>query len=146
MRHPISRTISHYHHLMNVDRGNVGNKIRKSKDINDFFDRMQHWEFDNFMTRVVSGNGRDGEMAPDEMLETAKHNLTEHFDFVGFQEFFTLSALKLSDLLGTSFAFEKDVNIGRYDLSEISQPTIDTISEINQLDLELYKFAIGRFL
>lgn len=146
MRHPVSRTISHYFHLRNVDRSQVGDKIRKSEDINQFFAEMGHWEFNNFMARVISGNGRDGNLSNEDMLEKAKENLSQHFDFVGFQEFFSLSAVKLGEILGTSFVFEKDVNVGRYDLSEISRETIDTIVGNNQIDMQLYKFAIQRFL
>lgn len=146
MRHPLSRTISHYFHLRNVDRSPSGDKIRRSADINDFIMNMKHWEFNNFMTRIVSGNSRDGGMSDDEMLDTAKKNLTDHFDFVGFQEFFALSGMKLGDLLETKFAFEKDVNVGRYDFSQISEETIEKIKALNENDLKLYKFAIDRFL
>lgn len=38
VRPPISRTISHYHHLRNVDTSAVGDKTCVSKDINDFCD------------------------------------------------------------------------------------------------------------
>lgn len=146
MRHPVSRVISHYYHLRNVDRSSVGDKIRKSTDINNFFDEMKHWEFNNFMTRVVSGNGRDGNLNDDQMLDEAKKNLDHHFDFVGFQEFFTLSGVELGEMLGTIFAFEKDVNVGRYDLSDITDETMNTIVENNRVDMLLYKYAIQKFL
>jgi hypothetical protein len=146
MRHPVSRTISHYYHLRNVDKSAVGDKIRGSADINDFFDGLKHWEFSNFMARVVSGVGIANTVDDAEILERAKRNLDTHFDFVGFQEFFSFSGLKLGKIIGTNLTFEKDVNVGRYDLSSISEETLDKITSANDIDFELYKYAINKFL
>lgn len=50
------------------------------------------------------------------------------------------------ELLGTKFAFEKNVNVGRYDLSDIKEETMNTIVENNRVDMQLYKYAIQKFL
>lgn len=110
------------------------------------FATLKHCEFNSFMTRIVSGNRRNGKMSEADKLSTAKSNLDTQFDFVGFHEFFSLSAVKLSALLGTSFEFEKDVNVGRYDLSKISPETIASIVKLNRFDMQLYKYAIRNFL
>ena len=146
MRHPLARTISHYYHLRNVDKGAIGDKIRQSSDINDFFENYHHWEFSNMMTRVVSGVGVARGADEDEILEKASENLRKRFSFVGFQEFFSFSMRDLSKFLQQDLPLEKDINVGRYDISAISQKTLDHITETNQQDLALYKLALRRFL
>lgn len=146
MRHPLSRTISHYYHLRNVDKSPVGDKIRQSEDINDFFENHHHWEFSNLMTRVVSGVGVARGADEDEILEHARENLRKHFSFVGFQEFFSFSMRAFSRALKNDLPQEKDINVGRYDISTITQKTLDHITETNKQDLALYKQALRRFL
>ena len=146
MRHPLSRTISHYYHLRNVDQGPVGDKIRLSNDINDFFANHSHWEFANFMTRIISGEGRAQDADEEELLEKAKETLDAHFDFVGFQEFFTFSVRQMSEYLKCALVFEKDINVGRYDLSNVSEETLRLIENANKQDWQLYKYALQRYL
>lgn len=146
MRHPMTRTISHYFHLRNVDKGPVGDKIRTSSDINEFFANDRHWEFGNFMTRIISGEGHARDMDEDELLAKAKANLDKHFDFVGFQEYFSLSIRKLSGVIGRSLEFEKDVNVGRYDLSKVTEETLQLIDKSTTRDVELYKYAVQKYL
>ena len=146
MRHPVTRTISHYYHLRNVEGGPVGDLIRASADINDFFARHRHWEFSNLITKIVSGSGND--RVPDEpaMLDHALANVAAHFSFIGFQEFFPISLRKLSQDVGQDIVTRRDANIGHYDLSSVSAATLDKIVAMNQLDLALYKASLARFL
>lgn len=146
LRHPVTRTISHYYHLRNVEKGPVGDKIRQSLDINDFFENYEHWEFESFMSRIVSGFGNNKSIPEREILQKATENLIEHFGFVGFQEFFSLSIGALSKYLGANVLVEKDINIGRYDLSGVSDRTIEKIRRYNELDMSLYKFALNKYL
>lgn len=145
MRHPVARTISHYYHLRNVEKGPVGEKIRQSEDINDFFENFQHWEFSNFMAKVISGVG-PGVDENRSLVQTAMTNINDRFDFVGFQEYFPLSLRKLSKTLGKQIKVEKDINIGRYTLGSVSEATITKIEDINKADIELYKFSLNKFL
>lgn len=146
MRHPLSRTISHYYHLRNVDKGPVGDQIRLSSDINDFFENYSHWEFSNFMTRIISGEGRAEGANEVDILAKAKDKLDTHFDFVGFQEFFSFSLRKMKENLGCDLTVENDINVGRYDVSSISEHTLQSIEQLNRQDMELYKYAIQRYL
>ena len=134
LRHPITRTISHYYHLRNVEKGPVGDKIRKSRDINDFFASHQHWEFSNFMAKVISGLGPRPPAEGESAVRIAIDNIETRFDFVGFQEFFPLSIRAMSDQLGRPLTIETDVNRGRYAFSEVSEATIAKIDEINRAD------------
>lgn len=146
MRHPVTRTISHYHHLRNVDKGPVGDKIRASKDINDFFENSNHWEFSNFMVKIISGVGSKKPDQGVDAYQLAVENIEQHFDFIGFQEYFPLSLKKLSTTIERTIETEKDINVGRYRLEEVSDQTLEKIFNINKNDIRLYKFALRKFL
>lgn len=146
MRHPIMRTISHYYHLRNVDSGPVGDRIRESSNINEFFAHHSHWEFSNFMMKIISGIGNSPAPEGVNVFRLAIDVLESRFDFVGFQEFFPISVRNLSQYLGTEVAVSRDVNVGRYSLGDVSSATISRISELNRQDIRLYKFALQKFL
>ncbi|MDG3041559.1 sulfotransferase family 2 domain-containing protein [Roseicyclus marinus] len=146
MRHPVTRTISHYYHLRNVEKGPIGDRIRASKDINDFFANNSHWEFSNFMVKVISGVGNARPSPGVNAFRMAVDNLENLFDFVGFQEYFPISVRSLSKLIGHELVVKKDINIGRYSLGDISSTTLSRIEELNIQDIKLYKFAIRKFL
>lgn len=145
MRHPIARTISHYFHLRNVDKSKVGDIIRASKDINDFFENYKHWEFSNLMSKIISGVGNQP-ISEDVFLPLAIENLENQFCFVGFQEHFPLSMRGLSKVLGHEILFRTDQNVGRYKLDDVDPITIKRIEALNEKDLILYKFALQKFL
>ncbi|KIN63923.1 hypothetical protein Z946_2806 [Sulfitobacter noctilucicola] len=79
-------------------------------------------------------------------LDIAKENLDKNFAFVGFQEYFSFSMRKLSKILDVQLNVERDVNVGRYDLSQVSEDTLGVIEENTKLDFELYKYALEKFL
>lgn len=146
MRHPLTRTISHNYHLRNVDKGPIGDRIRKSNDINDFFENHSHWEFSNFMVKIISGIGNGRAPEGVSAVQQAVENLERRFDFVGFQEFFPISVHRLSQHLQRNVIIESDVNVGRYAFGDVSNGTIKRIEDLNQGDMRLYKFAIRKFL
>ena len=145
MRHPLSRTISHYYHLRNVDRGRLGDKIRSSDNINDFFARLKHREFNNLMCRAISGSPV-GERSDDEWFEAAAQNIDRSFEFIGFQEFLPMSLKRLSEVLGTSIVIQKDVNVGRYSQKDVTDETVAQINALNGADLRIYRYAVSKFL
>ena len=145
MRHPVTRTISHYHHLYNVERGPIGDKIRQSENIDEFFDELSHWEFNNFMCKVISGLGKTS-ATDDELFEAAKSAIDERFDFIGFQEYFPLSLKALSSHLGKPIKPASDINVGKYSLNAVGDRTLDTITSLNLADIRLYKYALEKFL
>jgi hypothetical protein len=146
MRHPVTRTISHYYHLRNVEKGPVGERIRASADINAFFASEDYWEFDNLMVRILSGYANQPLPPGSEALDRALDHMEAHVEFVGFQEFFPLSVRKMNATLGLNIVTAKDANVGRYALSDVSSETLDRIEALNRLDLRLYKSALRRFL
>lgn len=146
MRHPVTRTISHYYHLRNVDKGPIGEKIRESQNINDFFKNYQHWEFSNFMTKLISGIGAAQPPRGATIYKDAVNNLETKFDFVGFQEFLPISMRKFSIVLKSDIKLNRDVNIGKYSFESIAEETIERIYELNAQDIRLYKHTLNLFL
>ena len=142
LRHPVSRVISHYYHLFNIDKSKVGDKIRNSADIDCFFREQKHWEFDNLLCRVCSGKlNKVDDM--DEAYHLAFENVRKHFIFIGFQEHFELSVSCLSRTLGFPILPDKEFNVGRYQLNGIADETIDRITQSNLHDIALYKNLIA---
>jgi len=119
VRHPVRRVISHYYQLYNVDEGKVGQRIRESKDINDFFMNAKHWEFENFMSKIISGVGWRGGFEQSVIFERAKTNIDKYFQYIGFQEFFPESVATMADMLGCTVPVSQNINIGSYDTSKV---------------------------
>ncbi|WP_371170990.1 hypothetical protein [Aliiroseovarius sp. 2305UL8-7] len=144
MRHPVTRTISHYYHLRNHDESFIGDIMRKSSDINDFFETTGYWEFSDLMSKVISGKQKHDDK--EELFRMAVHNLDNYFDFVGFQEFFALSVRDLNKTLGTKLDIQSNANVGVYSFDEVSEETVQRIESLNAIDLRLYRHALDKFL
>lgn len=145
LRHPFTRTISHYYHLRNVDRSRVGDMIRDYDDVNHFFAEQKYWEFNNLMCRFISGDVNKVSCA-DETYDRAVKNIENYFLYIGIQEYFDISIFQLSHLLETKLRVKKRINVGSYSFTEMNRATIKRIIELNQQDIKLYKLCIGRFI
>jgi hypothetical protein len=151
-RHPITRTISHYYHLYNHDQSFVGETIRNSdQDINEFFEKSYHWEFENFMCKILSGIN-DTELYDSLNSLSAYHatlkNVYNSFEFIGLFEYLDLSIytlLKKINIQETVVNIPK-VNIGNYNISQVSEKTIERICELNYYDILLYRKLAYKFL
>jgi len=151
LRHPVVRTISHYHHLYNNEKGPVGDKIRAGgEDINDFFEKSYHWEFENFFSKIISGEKKldsIGENPNSEaMYQQSCNNLEKSFKFIGIFEYLDLTVLLLSEKFGISIDKIPKINIGSYKFDKVSISTLQRISELNHYDLILYRDMVNRFL
>jgi len=141
-RHPVHRVISHFYHLAAYAEDNL--EIRdliRDRDINTFFEEVDYWEFDNLACRQISGHGRN---VPN-MVETykaARENM-EQMEFVGFQEFFDISCLELSNLVGLTISPHFKTNVSDFGSSDLSRKTLGIIGEKNALDIRLYQEALA---
>lgn len=140
LREPIARVVSHFYHLRNVDKGRVGDMIRSHASIAHFFRDDFHWEFSNFMCRVVSGVGPK-RIDEQELFELAKAKL-DSFRFVGFLEYLGYSLGCLGALLDHDFGDLGVVNQGRYGKREASPETMKKIFDLNLQDRKLYEYAL----
>lgn len=147
LRHPITRTISHFYHLTRVDKGEVGERLRSYQDINEFFANDYHWEFDNYYCKIFSthANLRYNEDF-ERRVEEARDNIQHKLSFVGFQEYLGLSLLTLNSLLGSQLKLDKSVNLGDYAYQGITKETLRKIVLLNEHDLKLYKLAHRLYL
>lgn len=142
LRHPITRTISHFYHLVNVETGAVGDRLRSYKDINEFFAKDYHWEFNNYYCKVFSTHPklRDNDDF-ERRVDEARDNIENKMSFVGFQEYMGLSLLTLNSMLDTQLKITSNVNVGDYSYQGISKETLKKIVLLNEHDLKLYKMA-----
>lgn len=142
LRHPITRTISHFYHLVNVEQGAVGERLRSYKDINEFFAKDYHWEFDNYYCKIFSTHPslRHNEDF-ERRVEEARDNIQNKLSFVGFQEYMGLSLLTLNSMLSINLKINENVNLGSYSYQGISKETLRNIVLLNEHDLKLYRMA-----
>jgi hypothetical protein len=152
-RHPVTRTISHYYQLYQVEKGPVGEKIRAGGgDINSYFQNQYakntiHGEFSDQMNKMLLGI--DKESSPGKNLYLAKQRL-QNLKFIGIQEYYEISLIKLADCLKIPThelaKNEKKTNATSWKLADIEEDTIKIIQEINHFDMFLYQDAIEKFL
>ncbi len=147
LRNPVNRTISHYYHLFNNDSGPVGDKIRSGgEDINEFFMQSSHWEFSNFMCKVIGGYPRNTQLREDRSICRIAISNLRKMDYVGIFEYMDLSMLKLGEYLDLSKEpVLGQVNLGKYKLAGVSKETILEILRLNRWDQLLYEVGTEHF-
>ena len=144
VRDPIARAFSHYHHLKNNDKGPIGNQIRTFEDINSVLSNMKHWEFDNFLCRLISGVGAQAKFGDVgfNTYEAARRNLKFHFRFIGVFEAMAESIKRLNKLIPSLGMTLPTVNLGDYE-REIPAPTRELLVRLNRYDELLYQDAVA---
>jgi hypothetical protein len=146
VREPVARTLSHYHHLKNNDRGPVGEKVRSFEDIDTTLLQMKHWEFDNFLCRIISGIGKEvkfGDVGFN-TYELARRNLKNHFEFIGIFEEMRESLVRLNRKFPSLGLDLGTVNLGKYD-KVIPEKTRELLIRLNRFDELLYQDALKLF-
>ena len=142
LRNPIHRTISHFQHLRNVEQGRLGSLARQHNKIDAFIANTQHWEMDNFQTRIISGVGNDipfGKLDASH-LKKAMDNLDANFRFIGIFEDLQNSLVRLQGFLPEISGKLPHVNKGKYDRDDSKHPT-ELIKNINKFDKVLYDYG-----
>ncbi len=143
LREPIARTISHFHHLRNNDRSTVGDQTREFERIEQYVETAKHWEFDNFLCRVISGAANTikyGTVGRN-VYALARENLRNHFEYIGFFEDMPDSLDRLRKIMPTLPADLGSINTGKYD-KEVPAETSRMLREFNVFDQMLYQDAI----
>ncbi|MEY4769089.1 MAG: hypothetical protein RL637_1728 [Pseudomonadota bacterium] len=168
-RHPITRVISHYHQLYQVDQGYIGRRIRaEGQNINEYF-QTQHYIHDEFMdfymknllddliipeTRETGMSFFDKcQLSRETGIELALQRLHQ-LRFIGIQEFYELSMIYLAEFLQIPFIefevkrssdYAKRVNATVWELKDIEPKTLEIIKQKNQIDCLLYEEALKLF-
>jgi hypothetical protein len=137
LRDPLERVASLYWHLRTHEEA--------KQTFDEFLEAPPYREVDNDQTRRISGQEPPLGHCTRAMLETAKDNLRRHFAMAGVVERFDESLVLLKRRLG----WERDVlyrpmntTPDRPPASSLPARTRDGILRWNELDQELYDFAV----
>jgi hypothetical protein len=151
LRDPVDRVISHYYHAVREKGAVLHDKIQ-SREI-DLSGHIRYYaeaaDMDNLQTRMIAGNWELRGFGPctEEMLETAKRNLREHFAVVGITEQFDAFYLLAADLFNWEvLPYQRwEVAKKRARKSDLSPEELYTLETYNKFDLELYQYAKSLF-
>lgn len=165
LRDPVERVISNYYQLRTFGTHTPIGQAANSMDLETFLLTQKCVVLDNLQTRFLSGVGwqqatqafADGFFSRDEfhvkygdctqeMLETAKSNLTNYFIF-GLQERFPESSALFSELFDWQDIPDRKIhfNDSRPKKDELSQEIVQLIENLNALDIQLYQYAADQF-
>ena len=146
LRQPVARMISHYHHLKNHDTSHIGNRLRSYSGMYEYLRYARHWEFDNFLTRTISGGSnrvRYGDIGVD-AYHKARYHLRTYFSYIGLFEEMDESLARLTQLVPNMPTNLPKVNVGIYK-PEISDREERLLRELNVFDQMLYDDAVELF-
>lgn len=141
LREPAARMISHYHHLLNNDRGPVGNRLRTFPTMRDYLTKARHWEFDNFLCRLIAGTANKpghGNVGYNTYVQ-ARENL-RHFEFIGLFEDMAGSLERLKTIVPSLDTNLPTVNKGAYG-PEIDDADYRLVESLTGYDRMLYDDA-----
>ena len=146
LREPIDRIISTYYYIKRQKNHKHYELANQAKDLKDFIFKYRGKQLNNGQTRLLAGmNSLEVEFGncSNEMLEVAKNNLRKYFAVVGTTARFNEALILLKQKLGWHLPLyaSKNVTNKRPKKEQISQDTLDAIVELNQLDIELYRYA-----
>lgn len=150
LREPIERTISHYYYVRAQSQYAQSHySVFRQMSLQACLENKVSIVLDNAQTRILSGvSGRlpFGALSR-ETLDQAKHNLANYMDVVGLVERFDETLLLLQKTLGWRNVCYTQHNVNRIrpQKVQLSVETLQTITEVNQLDLELYQYARSLF-
>lgn len=141
LRDPIERVLSLYAYRVASQGLTVG--------VDEYLERGTDVELRDGQTRLLSRTpdpiGLDD--STDEMLSSAKRNLSEHFALVGLTERFDETVALLGERFGwTRLRYvPRNVSADRPRAEELSDRALRRIRELNARDTELYAFAAELF-
>lgn len=144
LRNPIDRTISHLRHLK------LYNPIYKNASLNSIFEssNLRYYQFDNLQTRYFMNNNPLRPINYNEMI-VAKKNARACY-FIGLNEFYDLSLIKLSSITGLNFNNLKsnvlETKVAKKKEFQVSPSLLNKIYESNRYDIELYNMFKNRLL
>ncbi len=148
LRDPVALTMSQYAYVARNPRHPLhAELVERHPTLEHYIRSGVAIETDNSQTRAISGDiGTPFGGCTDEMLETAKRNIEQHFSVVGLTERFDESLLLMHRAFGWSRLYYVRANVTPQRRREpVSPSTRRVIEEQNRLDAELYAWAASRF-
>lgn len=148
LREPTARAISAYYHIKRDKEHRFHNATSKLT-LEEYFESEAASRLANLHTRLISGTSEPNNP---EILNIAKHRLENDFSYFGISEYFDESLVGFSESrlgrdLGWPLLYYTRRNVAtNYKANEHpSKRVIELIKEKNQLDFELYDFALTLF-
>lgn len=149
LRHPIDRIISFYHFVRSKPNNNfyfIANQTSFEEFI-EFDNIAIEWHVQNQMTAMLCGYDFRSQRPTEDDLLLAKERLKQ-MPFLGLTEFFeeSMRLLHYTFQWGHDFqVLHKNATVMRPSRQQISDVTTRRILDDNQLDLELYNYALSLF-
>jgi hypothetical protein len=145
LRNPIDRVISNYYFIKQNEKHFLHQELTsKNYSLEKFITSGIALEADNCHVRYLSGkiDAPYGKCTP-EMLEAAKSNLIKSFSVFGIQEYYNEFLLLMREIHGWKIPFYKRYNKTkrRANIKDLDSKTLEVITSLNSLDIELYNFA-----
>ena len=150
LRDPVRRVASHYNYVAR-DTSHPLNKIiqKQNMTLADYVSSGVSLELNNGQTRMISGNEHQDKygQCSSKLLAQAKRNIDNHFSAVGLVERFDESLALMSYIFGWKNVYYAKTNVSakRPQISELDGETVQLIKKYNDLDIELYRFAVEKF-
>lgn len=148
LREPISRLISLYKYSKQ-NRSAYYHRIAKGKTIEEFLLNTELHELDNGMTRMIAGSEDDRfinrtpfRQCDAGLLDQAVANIDSSFACVGIMERFDESFLLMSDFLGVRRPNYLRRNSSRASRCDVDEQIKQRLRDANELDVQLYQYAI----
>jgi hypothetical protein len=149
LRHPIDRILSHYTYVQRrTDHYLHERFMREKPSLSEYVTGGYAKELSNGMTRNLAGLGSEQkwEGPDDQLLQTAKKHIEDHFLFAGLLEQFDEGLVILSDLLGWRTPFYRIRNVSDAQLkAPLDRDVEKAIRSSNSLDLSLYEWVKERY-
>lgn len=146
LREPVARSLSHFSHLKRMASEN---HPASAMTADEFFAGPPDGNFDNLMTRLVSGETAD--ILPlggvnEAVFQHAVDNLHTWFAYAGVHEEVDEAARQLAGRIGVSPKALQSENVGNgHGIRAISPGTLDAIRRMNEYDIRLYDYVRQRF-
>lgn len=152
LRDPVDRVLSHYYYIWRNKENHLHQVVTdRQMSLAEFVTSGVSREVDNGQAKLLAGLETPyltaGEYG-DEILEAAKENMSRHFAVVGLTERFDESLILLKRTLGWQqwpFYVPANVTQKRPQRQRVDAETTQLICEVNQLDIDLYRFAQAQF-
>jgi Galactose-3-O-sulfotransferase len=151
LREPVRRVLSEYYYIMEHPEHPFFSKVRNGNmTVEDYLRRRVDPESLNGETLFLCGELQSNGVlrgVNDESLVKAKDNIRKFFPIVGILEKFDQSMLLFKKILQWRTVYYSVENVTRFKPRPKSLPdrVIRLIRDFNQLDIELYDFALRRF-
>jgi hypothetical protein len=141
LREPVSRVLSHYHHLKETPSRHFEYLNRAGTTIESFYALKEKNDIDNGLTRYIGGfiNIPFGEINETHYLK-ALENLKHKINFFGIQEYYNESLILLATKLGWPLPLYRKKNVSK-EGSALNKETHDFLREANRWDVLLFEKA-----